>query len=404
MGTKLKGKILLGLLLLGFLTVSFSVYSSAQFGAQPETILDKIKDKSPKEAANIKADEFVKLGSIDKVRVGDYFIHVLSIEKLDGGIQVLARAWDSNDQQIGFGPDGTVDIEKFKIYDPGVLVEDTNGPVVRTTWDKVVGITTKKWREDVRESILRRLANIIRVKQEKFSSERIIPFKVGNTTYTLFPSAGAVYPVDGMVENNPVATTWALLRAGTGTGSSDTSNQGPLFHGNGTAFDDMIRGLVVFATEAITDTDTINSATFSIRGNNNFATIPTNIVVASGTIALTNDVQNSDFERNVGPALFSDTAIAVSSFSTSAYNDYLFNADGRAGINKASTTALAVLTSHDQANTEPAATDGYSGSYYQNADLGGTEQDPQLVIETTAATGGGAAVSRKVIFLQAQEQ
>ena len=51
---------------------------------------------------------------------------------IDKGVVVFARAWDDNGQ-IGFGRDGSVDIERFIFIDPPVLVPDEAGDITRTT-------------------------------------------------------------------------------------------------------------------------------------------------------------------------------------------------------------------------------------------------------------------------------
>jgi len=76
-------------------------------------------------------------------------VHVEIVEQrtIPSGIEVFARAWNENGQ-IGFGPDGTVDIERFKIFN-------------------------QRYGADNQTAILADIEHAILVKKEKFGHERI---------------------------------------------------------------------------------------------------------------------------------------------------------------------------------------------------------------------------------------
>ena len=58
-------------------------------------------------------------------------IEIVKTNLIEGGIEVFARAWrDGN--QIGFGADGSVDVERFKVFNPPILVLDEQGPLIVT--------------------------------------------------------------------------------------------------------------------------------------------------------------------------------------------------------------------------------------------------------------------------------
>ena len=57
------------------------------------------------------------------------------IEEIEGGIQIFAQAWNLDGTQVGFGKDGTVDIERFQIINPPILVPDENGDVYVKVFD-----------------------------------------------------------------------------------------------------------------------------------------------------------------------------------------------------------------------------------------------------------------------------
>src|SRR5262249_50264514 len=152
---------------------------------------------------------------------------IVSVSPIDGGVEVHARAWDKNGQ-IGFGPDGTVDIERFLIYNPPILVPDPTGTVQRVHTNPLTGVETiGRYREDAREALMQTLEDIIRVKQQKFGSEQIIVGKVGSTTSTFYPDKNQESSsVDGEVFDNlgNPGIPWAQIEYGSGNGADDTSN------------------------------------------------------------------------------------------------------------------------------------------------------------------------------------
>ena len=84
-----------------------------------------LKNKDGKQKAKIKAKEICKVNHIGKTKRGNLEVKIISIKEIEGGIEVMARAWKKG-KQLGFGKDGSVDIERFNIYNPPVLVEDDN--------------------------------------------------------------------------------------------------------------------------------------------------------------------------------------------------------------------------------------------------------------------------------------
>lgn len=113
-------------------------------------IKDLIQNKTASEIIDIKVTEICKLDF-----VGDYSnvvpgldIKILSIEKIKDGISIFAQAW-RNGEQIGFGKDGSIDIERFRIFNPPILVRDPNGTEI--TLDKD-GNVLRKLRKSERRS------------------------------------------------------------------------------------------------------------------------------------------------------------------------------------------------------------------------------------------------------------
>ena len=77
-------------------------------------------------------------------------IEILEVKVIEEGIEVLARAWGIDGDVIGFGKDGSVEIERFKIYNPPILVEDPiNGSIIRENINSITKeVTHRKLRED----------------------------------------------------------------------------------------------------------------------------------------------------------------------------------------------------------------------------------------------------------------
>src|SRR3990167_5565775 len=75
------------------------------------------------------------------------------------GIELFARAWRGT-QQLGFGQDGSVEIERFRIFNPPVLVDDPNGTIIREWTDIITGeIKQRKLREDQIEALRQVIAH-----------------------------------------------------------------------------------------------------------------------------------------------------------------------------------------------------------------------------------------------------
>ena len=82
----------------------------------------------PSERPYKKGCEMAKIGSVAKHKRADqYFdgyIQIVEMVPINGGVEVFARAWDSTGKQYGFGKDGSVDLERFRIINPTIMVPD----------------------------------------------------------------------------------------------------------------------------------------------------------------------------------------------------------------------------------------------------------------------------------------
>src|SRR3990167_2707071 len=190
-------------------------------------IQELLKNKTDGEKANIKGLEIAKMsfGARNNVKFSgaDYDIEIIGMNPIKGGVEVFAKAWDQNGQ-IGFGVDGTIDIERFVIINPPILVTDLNGDIIREYLDEHVGETKqRKLREDPILAILQSLTHTISVKKQKFDDRRIVKGKIGNTTLTAYPNASTgTAPIDSILHQTGVAATFATLTAGAGDGNANT--------------------------------------------------------------------------------------------------------------------------------------------------------------------------------------
>jgi len=371
------------------------------------TIETKLLNKTGLQKSIIKADEIVKIDKVDKVKRDDYSIEITSIKKYispkgSGGVEVFVRAWDSKGNQIGFGKDGTVDIERFIIINPPVLVQDNNGDITRTYTHEITGVvTTQNFREDLEEALLRSLEHTISVKKQKFNDKKIIEDKVGNTTLTAYPNASSgTAPIDANVGRDAgkdSTDTWSQIRDGAGTTCSNTSSGvATLVQAweSDTTFRNITRGSVGFDTSAI-DTDDVDSVIFSGYGKDNANPLGDyDIEIVASTPTSESACASGDFILSAGKwgtTRFA-TGLTLSSMSVGSYNDFTLNASGEAHINKSGNTIFGLRSSWD-------LDDSYGGSWvnkglneggFRSADTAGTNQDPKLVVEHSA---GGAAVN-----------
>jgi len=284
-------------------------------------------------------------------------IEVLQTKQIPGGIQVLARAF-KGDKQIGFGKDGTVDIEKFNIYTSSKL--------------------SKK-------AILESLEHIVGVKKEKGDDSNIIKGKKGSTTSTFFPAAGTNAPVDGFVRRSGVNETFSTIRAGAGNGAGDSSTQfGPALNASATTdqFEEMNRNGFGFDTSPIDIADIVSSATISFHSDSNLTGLgDTDIDVVLFTPASESAIATGDFV-NFGTTRFA-TGIAVTAWNNGSYTDYTLNASGLANISQTGNDFFGLRTKWDVDNS-------FTGTWSSSAvtrvnpffaDEAGTAKDPKLVVE-----------------------
>lgn len=352
-------------------------------------IRDLLINKTGEEKAQIKGAEIAKIKTVAKVKVGDYWIEILDTKETDGGVEVFVRAWDKNGQ-IGFG-DGTVDIERFVIINPPILVDDPLGDIIREWTNYVTGKSEiRRLREDPQEAILRALSHTISIGGQKFDGSKVVKDKIGNTHTIFYPVAGANEPVDGHAGYNGQNVTWATIHAGTAANqSSDTSGVFNIIVRTANTspnFSELWRSPVNFDTSSIDDGDTIDSATLSLHAGGSSAVLGggVNITAYSGS---TSAVTTASYNLSNYLDVKMSTDIAISAWDGANFNDFALNATGLSNIDKTGISQFGIRITYDIENTAPSHPGSSQYSYVQpkQADAAGTDTDPKLVVVHSVA-------------------
>lgn len=365
-------------------------------------IKDLLTNQTSKEKSRIKSVEISKLNHISKFKDKDLEVEILSLKEIQvgelHGVEVMARAWKGKNQ-LGFGKDGNVEIERFRIFNPPILVPD--GTFGEPIYDEMLKkySPNPNYREDVIEAIRQSLSHTVQIVGKE--NTVVINGKIGNTTSTFYPDANAeTSSWDGRVGHSEGASpvSFATIRAASGTNMDDSFtadrmvilNSGPS-SGN---YWDFYRGFVSFDTSALPDTDVISAATLSVVGTVKDETLTSQSVgwtvatTASNTAATLTDFENSTAAVT---RLATDQTVAGFDVGGSTYSDFALNASGLANISKTATSKFCFKLSCDIDNSEPSWVSNSSVSVgFINADTAGTSTDPKLVVVHAAPASGPA--------------
>ena len=357
-------------------------------------VRELLLDKTAIERANIKATEIAKIGSIPRTNVkfsgADYDIEVLEIKAIEGGVELLAKAWTPDGKQVGFGKDGTVEIERFRIFNP---------PIRATGTVRVVNIDGKDNNiadvvEDLPKALLQTLAHTIKTVKAQHPDNNVISGKIGNTTSTFFPDADAESTsFDGRATIGTAGVSFASVRGGNGTAVNDTlaTLAGALLNASTVSneYFDMGRGFYLFDTSAIPDTDTIDSATLSVIATAKEETIISqSIGWTVATTASNTGATATDYENSLAAVtrLATDITIASIDVGGSTYTDWALNASGLTNISKTGVSKFCEKLSADIDNSAPTwASGGAASITIRNAETADTTSDPKLVVVHSVA-------------------
>src|SRR3990167_6907639 len=380
---KIVGLSVIALVAIFLFVLSFHT-ESRDFGA----VSDQLNGKSYQQKVEIKSVAIVSKNFTGTFTIDGTTVEVQEITKISGGIQILARAWQDG-EQLGFGPDGSVEIERFKIYNPPIMVPDGTKHTVEETLPNGRSISTEvnNYKEDPIAAIQQSLIHIIEISATK--GAKIVPGKVGNTTSTFYPNGNTA---DGGVSRGPGSPeAWTTIRSSAGTAVNNTGTCSlPTYiyspNTSGDTWGSLYRGSFVFDTSPIEDTDTISSAIFSLFccGKSDTLSITPDLNIYGITTGSDTNIVAADYNIANWGAEWS-TAITYASWSTVAYNDFALNGTGVAAVSKTGMTKIGTRNAnYDIANVAP--THSVSGDSFVEgnfADTAGTASDPILVVTHT---------------------
>jgi len=354
--------------------------------------VSQIEAETVFEAERLSYDKQVDLSSClisDQLTSGTYTRGVYTFEVTDtkiipNGVEVFVRTF-KNGSPVGFGADGSVDIERFQFIYPNVLIGDENGSLLITSFEDGK-MSVSKASVNPQEFILKRLEYVLSIKKEvSFDESLIIPNKVGNTTtivdYNYGTGAGGSYQV-----TSDALATYALAHDAT-TGNVyqlSTNAVHNVLHNSLIGGSYYVRKAdLQFDTSAIPDTDDISAATLTVYptftgGSNN----------DSDTLVLLDDTSNTNIQDAIASEDFNDFtttsfgSLVLSSLSNIGANVAITITDTSL-ISKTGNTRVGLRFQKDISNTAP------SGSNVLRLGLGTSGDNPFLTIEHAAPSGGG---------------
>lgn len=350
-----------------------------------------ISENLKKQAVDAKVALISKLdlvGSFDDKKTG-VSVEITGHNPIDGGVEVYARVYRDG-QQLGFGDDGSVDIERFVIYNPPLMVADGTKRQVK---DKNTGGVAEvdNFVENPVKAIQETVAHAGSLMGK--SDTKIEQGKIGRTTTTFFATVNGDtgYNVGGAGVQD-----WATVVAGAGNYADETDTQasGMLWkHGPVNNVDNwyyLMRSVLLFDTSAIGSGSTISAAVLSLfgSGKDDPRTLSPNVDIYTCNPASTTSLTGTDF-ATFGSTSQTGSPIAYSSWSIVAYNDFTFNGTGIGNISKTGISKFGTRNqNHDVAGTNPGNMNNSEVgvmSYYSIRQAG-TSQDPKLVVTFSVPT------------------
>lgn len=323
-------------------------------------------------------------------------VQLQKVESTEYGVETFVRAFDVDGDPIGFGYDGSVEIERIRIVNPPLYVPDG------TTYPCIVfekKLECPNFVYDPERALKIVIDETIDLIGKPKADVQI--GKIGKTTTVVYPSATGNRPFDGQCRTDPGATgeTWASMRGRTTADSCDDNSQYLLLQIRGATvtnqWRNLSRSIMGFDTDSIPDTDVISSATLSLWdgiSSTNPTSFGTQTIKVVGAGAPTSEfaIKTSDYNVADGWDItsYSDTALTLSDFNaSSAYEVFTLNSTGISAIELATTTWLGLMLSSDFTNTAPTWSNNvetYALPY--SSDNGGTTNDPKLTITHAEGT------------------
>jgi len=312
---------------------------------------------------------------------GGYSIEITDTKIIPNGIEVFARVFQDGNQ-IGFGSDGTVDIERFQFINPNVLIKDDGGSLLIPTYDDKGKVQLKSASVDPKEYILRRLEHVFSIKKEFYpQSEKIVSGKIGNTTTIVDYeyNTGA----NGSTQVVADAKATYILAQGAATGDAvytiGTNGTHNFLHNSLSGGSYYVRkGDLVFDTSAIPDTDEISSAILTI-----FSATTGGSNTDGDTLVLLDNTNNANIQNPMATEDFNDfTSTSIGSLAMTSLNNIGANVSITLTdydvISKTAYSRIGLRFQKEISNTTP------TGSNILRISTGTAGDDPFLTIEHAA--------------------
>ena len=316
-----------------------------------------------------RASEFSGLVGARDITRGRYGISILKGKVSAGQVELFARVFRDG-VQIGFGADGSVDVERFVVVNPPLLVKDNAGDVMLSRPNFSGKQIEKRYRIDPLETVCDSLEVMVR-KAGKLNST-IVPGKEGRTTYTIYSNGSD----DGYISSSNA--TYATARSGSNLGAvTNSANENVI--GQTTLGDYYcFEAFVNFTTSTVAGS--VSSATLSLYGasnssNTDFTINARRLDYTAGGLTTADWIAGASVS---GQALLA--TYATTGWDTADYNVFTSQAAFLTNINQSGTTGIILSSSRHEGNNAPT---GDEYVIFHGGSETGTSQDPRLVIEAT---------------------
>lgn len=301
-----------------------------------------------------------------------YEVEIVSVERVENGVELFVKAWDAG-LPIGFGSDGTVEIERFRVLNPPTRVPTgaTEPRVSEDGFEYLVPVYV----EDVESARLRVIEDAIdTISTKQPGGVNIEEGKVGRTTTIVYGS-----DTDGVVSKSD--NVWATAHgavSGTATTNETSRNVQPNDFATPTYYID--RSFFLFDTSAIPDTDEITAATLSVYAGASGADANSfSWGLVGATPATDGTIVGGDYDDCGSTEM--TARYTEASVTDSAYKDMTLDADGLANLDAAGWSQFCLRGSRDLDNSAPT---GRNYRVWHFADSVGTTNDPKLTLEHAA--------------------
>lgn len=265
-------------------------------------------------------------------------------------------------------------------------------------WDSAEGELRKQ--EEIEYDIKPMLGGYVLTKYispEFFEGAELPVFT--DASQTVYPDPNVeVTSMDGQTVLTGGGGGWSGVRATSTAGSADDSGTTICARSQDNGGQSNIcRSAILFDTSFLCGA-VPSAGTFSIYGNSVSNTAPTQQVrLVTSNPASNTAIATTDYD-DFGTTVQSDTAINITSISTSAYNNFTLNAAGLASVATEGITKFGIRISNDISGTDPGSNSGTANAVVWSADQTGTTNDPKLVLTYTEVPCS-SGYKPKIIFI-----